>query len=91
VKNLQSLKRLVLVKYMKDISVIPNESTQFGFRDSYGRVIKLEDTELYKKDRIGLKKMKESGKLVLLDAPMEHLDLNEKWFRENLMPILKEV
>lgn len=76
---------------MKDISVIPNESTQFGFRDGYGRVIKMEDTELYQKDRIGIKKMKEDGKLIMLDAPMEHLDLNEKWFRENLMPILKEV
>ncbi|XP_070492431.1 palmitoyl-protein thioesterase 1-like [Chironomus tepperi] len=91
VKNLQSLKRLVLVKYINDISVIPNESTQFGFRDGYGRVIRMEDTELYQKDRIGLKKMKEDGKLMMLDAPMAHLDLNEKWFRENLMSILKEV
>jgi palmitoyl-protein thioesterase len=90
VKNLQSLKRLVLVKYLKDISLVPNESSQFGFTDRYGRVVRMENTELFKKDRIGLKKMKEEGKLVMLDAPMEHLDLNEIWFRNNLIPILKE-
>lgn len=87
---MQSLKRFVLVKYMKDISVIPNESTHFGFRDGYGRVINLEDTELYKKDKLGLKKMKEEGRLIMIDAPMEHLDLDEEWFRNNLIPILKE-
>lgn len=89
-KNLQLLKRLVLVKYIKDISVIPNESTQFGFKDARGRVVNLEDTELYQKDKLGLKKMKEDKKLILLDAPMEHLQMNEQWFRDNIMDILKE-
>lgn len=75
---------------MKDISVIPNESTQFGFMDRNGRLLKLEDTELFQKDRLGLKKMKDDGKLLMLDAPMEHLELEENWFRENIIPILKE-
>ncbi|KAG5674497.1 hypothetical protein PVAND_004459 [Polypedilum vanderplanki] len=90
VKNLQELKRLVLVKYVKDLSVIPNESTQFGFRDHNGRSIKLEETDLFQNDRLGLKKMKQDGKLILLDAPYEHLVLDENWFRENIVPILKE-
>lgn len=89
-KNLQRLRRLVLVKYMRDNSVIPNESTQFGFKDGYGRVINLEDTELYQKDKLGLKKLKEEGRLMMLDAPLAHLDLDEQWFRENLIEILKE-
>lgn len=75
---------------MKDISLIPNESTHFGFKDSRGQVINLEDMELYKQDKLGLKKMKEEGKLIMLEAPMEHLELNEQWFRENLLDILKE-
>ena len=75
---------------MKDISVIPNESTQFGFTDRRGRIIKFEDTDLYRKDKLGLKKMKEDGKLMMLDAPMEHLELDKEWFRENIIPILKE-
>jgi palmitoyl-protein thioesterase len=90
VRNLQALKKFVLVKYMRDISLIPNESAHFGFRDRDGQSIKFEETELYLKDRLGLKKMKEEGRLIMLDAPMEHLELDENWFRENLIPILKE-
>jgi palmitoyl-protein thioesterase len=90
VKNLQALKRLVLVKYINDISVIPNESTHFGYTDNFGRVIKLEDTELYEKDKLGLRRMKENGKLIMLTSPNEHLELDENWFRKNIIPILKE-
>ncbi len=89
-KNLQALKRFVLVKYANDVSVVPNESTHFGFLDSSGRSIKMEETELYKRDCLGLRKMKEDGKLILVDAPMEHLELNRKWFRNNILPILRE-
>lgn len=76
---------------MNDISVIPNESTQFGFCDRFGREVKMEEMPLYKEDRLGLRKMKEDGKLKLLDAPLEHLELDHKWFRENVIPILKEI
>lgn len=75
---------------MKDLSVIPNESTHFGFSDRSGRSMKLEETDLFQKDRLGLKKMKEDGKLLMLDAPMEHLELDESWFKQNIIPILKE-
>lgn len=89
-KNLQALERFVLVKYANDISVIPNESAHFGFCDKNGKALKLEETELFQKDRLGLKKMKENGKLIMLEAPMEHLELDEMWFRKNILTILKE-
>lgn len=90
VKNLQALKRFVLVKYANDISVIPNESAHFGFCDRNGKALKLEETELFQQDRLGLKKMQDERKLMMLDAPKEHLVLDERWFRENILPILKE-
>ena len=90
VKNLQSLTRLVLVKYKDDISLIPNDSTWFGFSDSYGRNLQLEDTDVYRKDKLGLKKLLETGKLIRLESPLEHLKLDENWFRQNIIPILIE-
>lgn len=89
-KNLQALKRFVLVKYANDISVIPNESAHFGFCDRNGKALKMEETELFQRDRLGLKTMMENGKLIRLESPLEHLELDEKWFRQNILTILKE-
>lgn len=90
-RNLQALKRFVLVKYANDISVIPNESAHFGFCDRNGKALRMEETELFQQDRLGLKKMQDERKLIRLNAPMEHLELDERWFRENILPILKEI
>lgn len=90
VKNLHSLRRLVLVKFMKDVSLIPNESSWFGYYDRSGRSYSLEESDLYQKDRLGLQLMKKEGRLIRLESPMEHLGLNEEWFRSNIIPILRE-
>lgn len=90
VKNLHSLRRMVLVKFMKDVSLIPNESSWFGYYDRNGKNYPLEETDVYKKDRLGLQRMKKEGRLIRLESPMEHLELNEEWFRANIIPILKE-
>jgi palmitoyl-protein thioesterase len=87
---LQALKRFVLVKYANDISIIPNESTHFGFSDSGGKSLKMEETETFQRDCLGLKQMKTDGKLIMLEAPMEHLELDKEWFRENILPVLRE-
>lgn len=89
-KNLQSLKRMVLVKYMQDISLIPNESTWFGYYDRNGRKLEMEDTDVYRKDKLGLRKLMQDGKLIRLESPLEHLKLDENWFRQNIIPILRE-
>lgn len=90
VRNLQALKRLVLVKYRDDVSLVPNESSWFGFEDKDGNVLRMEQTEVYIKDKLGLRELQESGKLIRLESPLEHLKLNKTWFRQNIIPILKE-
>lgn len=90
VKNLQSLKRIVLVKYMKDISLIPNESAWFGYIDANSRTVTMQETNVYKKNRLGLEQLKNEGKLMLLESPLQHLELDEQWFRQNIIPILRE-
>lgn len=88
--NLKSLKKLVLVKYEDDIGVVPKESTWFGYYDRDEKVIPMEELEIYKSDRLGLKSMKENGKLILLTAPLGHLKLDEAWFIAHIIPLLTE-
>lgn len=81
---------MVLVKFMRDVSLIPNESAWFGYQDRNGNVVPMEETFVYKNDRLGLQRMKNEGKLILIESPLEHLELDKVWFRETLIPILKE-
>lgn len=90
VENLKSLKKFVLVMYEDDVGVVPKESTWFGFVDKESNSIPLEQLELYKQDRLGLKSMKESGKLIFLTSPLGHLKLSEAWFIDNIISLLKE-
>lgn len=90
VKNLQSLRRLVLVKYRDDVSLIPNESSWFGFEDKNGNLQKMEETSVFKENKLGLQQMLSDGRLIRLESPLEHLLLDENWFRENIIPILRE-
>lgn len=90
VRNLQSLRRLVLVKFMKDVSLIPNDSAWFGYQDRNGTSLAMEDMNVYKNDRLGLVQMKNEGRLIRLESPHEHLVLNKRWFRRNISPILRE-
>ena len=78
------------MKYENDVSLIPNESAWFGFEDERGNVRKMEDNDVYLKDKLGLKKMDQEGRLIRLLSPLEHLQLNQTWFRENIVPILTE-
>lgn len=90
VKNLQTLRRIVLVKYMKDISLIPNESSWFGYYDGSGKTVPMEETAVYKGDKLGLRKMINEGRLIRIESPLEHLQLDEVWFRDKIIPILRE-
>lgn len=90
VRNLQSLRRLVLVKYKDDVSLIPNESSWFGYYNSDSKILPMEETELYRSDKLGLRQMNDKGKLIRIESPLEHLQLDKIWFRENIIPILRE-
>jgi palmitoyl-protein thioesterase len=90
VRNLQSLRKFIMVKYEEDIGIVPNESTWFGYYDREAKTIVMEETELYKSDKLGLKAMQQAGKLVFLLSPSGHLSLDEAWFISNIVPVLRE-
>ncbi|XP_063704453.1 palmitoyl-protein thioesterase 1-like [Culicoides brevitarsis] len=92
VKRLKSLNKLVLVKFGNDSIVKPRESQWFGYyRPGQDKeLLTMEEMPLYQEDRLGLKAMKESGQLVMLETPGNHLEYSRIWFYENILPILAE-
>lgn len=90
VHNLQRLRRLVLVKFINDISVVPNESAWFGSQHPNGTMYPLEMTDMYREDKLGLRQMINEGRLIRLLSPLAHLELDKEWFRRNIIPILTE-
>ncbi|XP_041987080.1 palmitoyl-protein thioesterase 1 isoform X2 [Aricia agestis] len=82
VTNLKSIDHFVMVKFDNDSMVQPRETEWFGFYapGQATKVLGLRDTELYIKDRLGLKAMDKAGKLVFLSQPGDHLRFDRQWF-----------
>merc|ERR1712142_403684 len=81
-KNLQQLDNFVMVRFLNDTMVIPQESEWFGFY-APGQdkdVLPLHETQLYTEDWIGLKTMDEAGKLHFLSYEGEHLQFSDELF-----------
>jgi palmitoyl-protein thioesterase len=90
--NLMSLNKFVMVKFLKDQMVEPKESQHFGKykKGQSTNEIRLQETDLYKEDRLGLRKMDEDKKLVFLNIDAEHLRFTIEWLkREIIFPYLK--
>lgn len=90
VVNLHNLKRMILVKYQHDQAIVPNESAWFGYYTANGVQYPMELSDVYQRDKLGLEALKESGRLVLLLAPGEHLQLTPIWFAQVIIPYLME-
>lgn len=92
VQRLKALKKLVLVKFANDTIVAPRESEWFGYYRPGQDILleSMEETRLYKEDRLGLKTMKETGQLVLYETEGNHLEFGRSWFNEYILPVLSE-
>uniref|UniRef100_A0AC35ETZ1 Palmitoyl-protein thioesterase 1 n=1 Tax=Panagrolaimus sp. PS1159 TaxID=55785 RepID=A0AC35ETZ1_9BILA len=86
-KNLQKLENLVLVKFARDQMVVPRESEWFGFYPDENTtvVLDMKQTKLYKEDRIGLKGLKEAGKLKFIAIDGDHLRISNEDFIEKIV------
>ncbi|XP_029161583.1 palmitoyl-protein thioesterase 1 [Nylanderia fulva] len=86
-ENLQLLRNLVLVKFENDTMVEPTESEWFGFYKlgQAKEIQKLQESELYQQDWLGLRAMEEAGKIQFLSLPGDHLQFTFSWFVENII------
>lgn len=89
--RLKSLEKFVMVRFNNDTMVQPLSSEWFGFyAEGQDDVeVPLEETELYKQDRLGLKEMNENGQLVFLETDGEHLQFSEEWFNKHILHYLQ--
>merc|ERR1712062_722208 len=78
-ENLGKLWNFVMAKFTEDTMVYPKETEWFGFYDDgqAESVHTLEESDLYTEDRLGLKKMKEEGRLVKYSIEGDHLKVSE--------------
>ncbi|KAK7812410.1 hypothetical protein U0070_001508 [Myodes glareolus] len=90
-KNLMALKKFVMVKFLNDSIVDPVDSEWFGFYRSgqAKETIPVQESTIYKEDRLGLKQMDKAGKLVFLAKEGDHLQLSKEWFHAHITPFLK--
>jgi palmitoyl-protein thioesterase len=87
------LDKLVLVGGPDDGVITPWESAHFEFYDENDKkdVIPLKESQLYKEDSIGLKKLDEDGKLkVVTFKNVHHVEwhINPKIIQEAILPHL---
>lgn len=90
-KNLQRLQKFVMVKFLNDTVVDPVDTEWFGFLKT-GQAKEtetLQESVIYKEDRLGLKAMDEAGKLVFVKTEGDHLQFSTEWFIETLIPFLR--
>nr|XP_020453249.1 palmitoyl-protein thioesterase 1 [Monopterus albus] len=90
-KNLQLLDKFVMVKFLQDTVVDPVDTEWFGFLKT-GQTKEtetLQDSVLYKEDRLGLAAMDKAKKLVFLKCEGDHLRFTREWFNTNLVPYLR--
>ncbi|KAF5294925.1 hypothetical protein FQR65_LT10637 [Abscondita terminalis] len=92
INNLQALENFVMIRFEADTMVQPIESEWFGFyKPGQSKYIeKLEDSDLYKTDRLGLKQMNENNQLHFLSLPGNHLQFEWPWFVDNIVKVFLE-
>ena len=69
-----SLEKVKIIKSKQDTVITPRNSSWFEFYDEEGRdIIPLTQSEFYKKDFIGLRKLMEEGKVIFTEFREEHV------------------
>lgn len=89
-EQISKLENFVMIWSPYDTVLSPAESGKFSFYDEELKVIRVEDTELYKKDLLGLKYLNENGRLKTYQTNCSHVDHRNPVCFLQLYPILKQ-
>jgi palmitoyl-protein thioesterase len=90
VDNMLSLNKYVLIKALNDRVVVPSESEWHGYFEwgNMEKVLPMEETEEYQQDRIGLKTLNDSGRLMKLTTPGPHVHTTRDFWEREMFPLL---
>lgn len=87
--NLMKLNAFVMVRFNQDSMIIPMDSQWFGYYKpgSTEETQTLQESDLYKKDKLGLREMDKQGKLHFLELDGDHLQFSNQWFIDNILKV----
>ena len=88
---LSSLENFVLVKWISDTSIIPCESSHFGFYTlgQDNTTLSLQELPMYKDDWHGMKGLETEGRLHFREMEGDPMHFDWTWFTENIIiPLL---
>ncbi|KJE88907.1 palmitoyl protein thioesterase [Capsaspora owczarzaki ATCC 30864] len=92
IDNLNSLNKMVLVKFTEDTMVQPRESEWFGFyapgQDK--QIISMNQTDIYQQNLLPLRTMEQAGKIDFLSVVGDHLRFTDAWFVSTIIPYLAQ-
>lgn len=88
-RRLLDLDNFVLVEFAQDTTVIPRETSSFGFYKTGQQtdIEPLEESKLFVEDRLGLKQMIEEKRLHMIKIDGNHLQYNMTWFTEAIAKV----
>ena len=90
-KRFSSLEKVKLIRSKDDSVIVPKESSWFMFYDESGKnIVPLEESEFYKKDFIGLRKLNEEGKLSFAEFRDEHVIYNVVEYWEEIVSFFED-
>lgn len=88
--EISKLHNFIMIWSPYDTVLSPPESGKFSFYDEELKVISLEDTDLYKKDLLGLKYLNENDKLNIYETNCSHVNHRNPECFAQLYPILQK-
>lgn len=83
-----NLEKVLLIKFSEDTMIIPKETAHFSFYDQEGKVQKLEESQFYQEDFIGVKQLMLESKVEFLDLEGDHLNFDREDISKYMIPIL---
>ena len=90
-RRFSSLERVKLIKSKEDSVITPRDSSWFEFYDKTGReIVPLEQSDFYKEDYIGLKKLNEEGKVTFTEFSEEHVLYNMDEYDQEIVEFFRD-
>ena len=90
-RRFSSLEKVKLIKNNNDTTIVPRESSWFEFYDFDGNdIVPLKESDFYKNDYIGLRKLDEEGKLSFATFRGEHIIYNIVEYWEEIVPFFED-
>jgi len=71
--GISNLNGMMLVMFSEDTMIHPKETAQFGSIDKNGKLVTMENQDLYKSNVFGLKTLNEAGKIKMHTCTGDHL------------------